>query len=188
METQEFQTHLPIYWYSLVAKERSNCQAAMHELQIVLQSSYPQLPRLRLLELSSEEADHIPDYINNLKGGYVDPQMNQNPLLGQRFFAFCKGEESFVSAARLSNPDAEWGPAERGVFALAWEPGNKFLIWHEVLHLLYAQDCYDSKGRTTCGEDQCIMQYIPNSANCGESIRICGNNITQIIKNLGEQI
>ena len=43
---------------------------------------------------------------------------------------------------------------------------NKYLLWHEAMHLLYAHDCYDENGWSTCLEPRCLMQYIPCESNC----------------------
>ena len=74
----------------------------------------------------------------------------------------CPANSLIAQQVRSRNPLAQWG-GKLGRLALVWQTGNKHLIWHEALHLLGAEDCYD--GESTEGncekEPRCIMQYAP---------------------------
>ena len=85
-------------------------------------------------------------------------------------FVFCRRDSNIVVQAREAEPLAqrECG-AKCGCLAVVWESGNKMLIWHEVLHLLGAKDCYDPEtGEGTCENSGCIMQYEPTDENVAE--------------------
>jgi hypothetical protein len=75
---------------------------------------------------------------------------------------------------------AEWGGARLGSFAVVWEPGNPFVLWHEAMHLLSATDCYDEAGCTTCEVPHCLMQWEPSQVNCGGSLVLCEANVARV--------
>lgn len=75
-----------------------------------------------------------------------------------------------------NNPLAEWG-GTRWPIALCFQPGNPFLVWHEILHLFGAQDCYDKNGNgPTCEMRNCIMQWEPTSEHVGGEPFLCSRN------------
>jgi hypothetical protein len=62
-------------------------------------------------------------------------------------------------------PHAAWGAAVPGLAGIVTNLSNKYVLWHEVLHVLGADDCYDEKtGVTLChlGEAS-IMKYAPEN-------------------------
>ena len=74
---------------------------------------------------------------------------------------FCRRDSNVARQARKQEPHADWG-ATCGCLAVVWEKGNKYLIWHEVLHLLGVMDCYDSETiQGICENPGCLMQYAP---------------------------
>lgn len=96
----------------------------------------------------------------------------------------CQGNEPFAKRAREKNTNAKWGAAQIGEYALIWEPDNKYLFWHETLHVVGAKDSYDEQSlQTVCEDDRCIMQYVPNETNCGGELFICENNIALLKAN-----
>ena len=58
-----------------------------------------------------------------------------------------------------------WGTAfPGGPLAVCWTVPDKFIVWHEALHLLGADDCYDLEThRATCELPHCIMQFEPTA-------------------------
>ena len=57
---------------------------------------------------------------------------------------------------------ALWGAEVTGLLATVYrENPDKYIIWHEVLHIFGAEDCYDVSGQNTCELSTCIMQYAP---------------------------
>lgn len=62
---------------------------------------------------------------------------------------------------------------------------DKYIIWHEMLHLLGAYDCYDlSKNERgpNCDLPNCIMQYEATMANVGKWPFLCNGNL-QLVRN-----
>ena len=169
-----------IHWCSLIQPATASVRAALAELGRMLPPLCPRLPPLALAELTAEERQHLPALVMRPPLGFDAGGRAANPLDNKLVFAYCRGDEDFVAVARAQNPDAEWGVALPGVFALAWMPANKHLIWHEALHLLHAQDCYDQCGRATCEDPRCVMQYEPTATNCGGGLSVCSANIERI--------
>ncbi len=73
---------------------------------------------------------------------------------------YCREDSTIAQEVRKANPKALWGGQVDGL-AVVCELNNKMAIWHEVLHLLGADDCYDSQTeKGTCEKAPgCIMQY-----------------------------
>jgi hypothetical protein len=79
-----------------------------------------------------------------------------------------------VRAARKMLEHAAWGISLAGTLSVSYAPANPYLLWHETLHLLGAQDHYDrTTFRTTCGLPTCIMQYAPSAQTVGANPFLC---------------
>ncbi len=87
----------------------------------------------------------------------------------QRLLIYCRPNSSLANAARKG--PAIWG-ATCGFFSAVYPPGDllnnrdrlnsKFAIWHETLHLLGLDDCYDENTcRRNCNCETCVMQWQP---------------------------
>ncbi len=178
----------PVYWYSLVPEADTFCRDALDELTQKLHERVPDLPKVMFERIASEDIDFVSDPRTYQRGGFACSG-DTNPLRYQRLFVFCQGDEPFVTEAQKQNPDALWGAAvtdPHGIvpYALAWRPDNKYLLWHEALHVLGADDCYDrSSGASTCPEQRCIMQYVPNEQNCSGDLFLCQNTIARLKMN-----
>lgn len=106
--------------------------------------------------------------------------------LGQvsRLFILCSPDDKIATLAKKECPNALWGVSNTQVSA-TYDLDNKFIIWHEALHLLGADDCYDlSKGDRgpNCECKKCIMQYEPTKYTVGEWPFLCDRNIDRIRK------
>jgi hypothetical protein len=172
-----------IHWCSSVLNAAEDVQSALHELADKLKESYPNLPLVEVRELSQSERKHLDAYLRRPRAGFKTNHSEPTPLDGKLVFVFCERDDPIAKAARKENPLADWGAAREDDYALAWTPDNKFLIWHEAMHLLFAKDCYDSAGKTTCEEPLCIMQYVPCDQNCGGDLRLCRANVQRLIAN-----
>lgn len=75
-----------------------------------------------------------------------------------------------------------WG-ARIGPLAMVWQEGNPHVLWHEALHLLGAEDCYDELRRPTCGTPACIMHYAPWPTDPPLGLSICPKNVAKLRKN-----
>jgi hypothetical protein len=161
-----------IQWFNLVPEQEQFCREALMELTTILAANYPNLPRVELKRVSADEEAEI-------------AQLRDYGQLTRydKIFGFCKGTEDFVLGIKAKAPHAFWGAAQINAYALAWKPNNKYLIWHEFIHLLLVNDCYDENDpdfKTTCGELHCIMQYVPNEEHCGGGLVLCKKVYDQI--------
>ena len=171
---------IKIYWHSLFPSTENFFETALEELRLKLKESYPQIPDVYFEPVSDAEVRYVSRDETYQRGGLLDEQ-SLNPLQAKRLVVICQGNEPFVLTAKEANPMASWGAAIQGEYALIWEPNNKYLIWHETLHILYAMDSYDKNRQTTCEEPRCIMQWEPTAENCGGDLYICEGNIKRIL-------
>ena len=130
--------------------------------------------------MSSSEQKYLPAFLERPRGGFRAPGHQDTPLDDKRVFVFCPRDCRFARNTREVNPQAQWGAAICGDYALVWMPDNKYLIWHEAMHLLNAEDCYDTSGQTVCGESRCIMQYVPCKENCDGELHLCSLNVLNV--------
>ena len=163
-----------IAWFNLVPDQEQYCATALSELTVILKVRYPELPEVGIMRIPTmDEApisrvSHIADI-----AGYRDNQASDWNH-ANKIFGFCKGVEDFVCAAQRKNEMAVWGATWANEVALSWIPDNKFLIWHEFMHLLFAKDCYDDgDGCQPCSEQYCLMQYAPTAQSCHDGFFLC---------------
>lgn len=169
-----------ISWFNLLPAYEDFCRETLEELSAMLRGNYPNAPEIILERVSPNETEALSQLTTFRYNAATEAERaclnNYNGIFG-----FCANNEAFVTDVQLQNPLASWGAAMNGEFALVWTPNNKYLIWHEFLHLLYANDCYDSNGTSSCEEPHCIMQYIPNERNCNGSLTLCRYNYFRIV-------
>jgi len=86
----------------------------------------------------------------------------------------------FAELTKKALPLAEWGSAWVGMFGLVYQsPITKPVVWHETLHVLGAEDCYDQSfpaKSPTCEHPNCIMQYEPNDRCLKNGLSLCEKN------------
>lgn len=110
--------------------------------------------------------------------------------LGDRFrlLIYCSPSSAVAQVAQAENPNACWGASLRGFFSAVYDLGNKPILWHETLHLLNAEDCYDDRNPsvpTGCElGDRCIMQWAPTSRTINEWPFLCTRNVKLIHKSV----
>jgi len=93
----------------------------------------------------------------------------------------CMENHPLAKAVRESNSSARWGASDQDTGVALCYRMVKFLIWHEALHLLGADDCYClPDGGPTCDQSNCIMQYEPSEQAVGEWPFLCSKNIEAI--------
>lgn len=168
-----------VRWCCLVPGQRAVVSSALQELVEQLDQRYSQLPKVALRELTPSEQEEVPRVIAQ---ALTDPasfdRWPHRPL-----FVSCDRETEYAAAMRSENDQAEWGGARQGEFAVAWESDNKYLLWHEALHLLFAGDCYESEDSSPCDEPFCLMQHEPTGDHCGHGLHLCLKNLTRIAAN-----
>ena len=105
--------------------------------------------------------------------------LNHYPLL-----VYCRKDSKVAEAAIKENERAIWGLCKDDYSVSAvYQPENKYILWHETLHLFGVDDCYDLQkpnAGTTCGLDNCLMQYAPQKDTVGEWPFLCQKNIKRI--------
>jgi hypothetical protein len=118
----------------------------------------------------------------SLPEGISDARFELLDVPGCRTFIVtaCRNDHPLAQLARKGNPKAVWG-ATCGRFALVYNLGNPYGVWHEALHLLRAQDCYaaDDHG-PTCELQNCIMQYAATHETVGDWPFLCAPNCDRV--------
>lgn len=121
------------------------------------------------------------DAIVNSETAGTDPSPSQRSLI-----IHCGHDCASAQSARKHCPSAVWGIAWPGKIALVYPPLSLLdpsqIIWHETLHLLGAEDCYDLRNgfQQSCELSGCVMQYEPTIASVCEWPYICGSNQSRI--------
>ena len=101
-----------------------------------------------------------------------------------RLLVYCPGESHIAKVAIRSANIQSWGLTD-DFFAAVYKQGNKWIIWHEALHTLGADECYDKKTlkpkpNCTLGPS-CVMQYVHTNPKktlakwpflCKENVRL----------------
>jgi hypothetical protein len=101
--------------------------------------------------------------------------------------AFCRDSNTLVADIQQRSPHALWG-VSNGFLSVIYhhEPA---LIWHEMFHLLGAEDCYKIGERGIddhfCGNQRCVMQYAPTLEAVGNPPSICSGNVARIREQCG---
>jgi len=107
-------------------------------------------------------------------------------LKGMPLLVYCKNNSTLAKAAVKQDSLAKWGLTHDYYFVSAvYEPDNKYLLWHEALHLFDACDCYcyynpENHAGSNCELSNCIMQYAPTKETVGEWPFLCQKNIKRI--------
>jgi len=168
----------------LPEEEASQFDAAMRELPDWLRRepigapvSVAPMPTAWLDAVSDilAQAPDIPEAVADLTG-LVMEEGRRIPcmVLG------CTPDHEFARKARHQFPDGLWGVAcDR--FTLCYFCENPYSVWHETLHTLGAEDCYDLETkRTTCECAGCLMQYAAAEDTIGDWPWLCRANQERI--------
>ncbi len=165
-----------IYWYSLVEDKEDFCRESIDEMVKLLSLNYPSLPPLHTERLSDELVFGLNSYLCQSP---TDITRTAPPeLLNKKIIVYCEREAEFAINARKEEPMARFGAARLTLYAMVWTP-NKYVFWHEALHLLDVPESYNHLGQTTCEEQSCIMQWNPNRENCTDTLILCKNAINK---------
>lgn len=94
----------------------------------------------------------------------------------------CDADDRLANMAKLNNEYAlDGGAIGRLAVVYNFEPVT---IWHEMFHLLGADDCYDTDNPSVddmkCGEPNCIMRYSNWIDLVGDPPFICDENVERI--------
>ena len=95
----------------------------------------------------------------------------------------CNADWTLARKGKAGAAHASWG-CQWGQLVAIYKH-DRYVIWHELFHLLGADDCYDVGSAAeirdhTCGNQKCIMQYAPSEQNVDEPPFICRDIIQRI--------
>lgn len=100
---------------------------------------------------------------------------------------FCSSDHQFAKVRKAEDANAAWGSALCGCFSLTYGAVHEEINWHETLHVLGADDCYDKDNpvqfpEPRCELRNCIHRYDPDSSNVDLSTWpfICTANLALI--------
>ena len=96
----------------------------------------------------------IHDWEHDLLCYYADNQKCISNTL-----VVCSQVSHLAESCKEANPNALWGLATSSL-AIVYGIHDKYIVWHEMLHLLGANDCYDlsrdNRG-PNCELPNCVM-------------------------------
>ena len=154
--------------------------SSVAELGDQLNSFYPKAGTVRPALLAEGLADQLTAHLcRNMPGVVTDDKDHHPSLQNRRLLILMPESHPFVSLAREDNPRAHWGVAVPGRFSVAWV-NNKYLWWHETLHLFNAKDCYNKFGINKCREPRCVMQASPTEEACEGRLYLCSKNVHRL--------
>jgi hypothetical protein len=173
-----------IHWHNFSRTPNEFLEASFAEFTWQMGLCFPDIHRIEFTRLLLDHHPNLSDYlVAHLPGRVICQEFGE--LDSMRLFIFCDWTESFAEMYREENELAHWGVAIPGRLAIAWEP-NKYLLWHEALHLLNAKDCYNKFGINKCPVDTCIMRRAPSKSSCGPDLVLCTNNRRRIHRYIAE--
>ena len=133
-------------------------------------------------EILQDIPDSVHDWEHELLHYYADKQKHiSNTLI------ICPKDSHLAKLCLRIKPDAPWGLAT-STLSFVYEIRDKYIVWHETLHLLGADDCYDlSKNDRgpSCDLPNCVMQYEATMTNVGTWPFLCKENLQRIRNKLG---
>ena len=102
----------------------------------------------------------------------------------------CRPDSEIAKAIKKKVPLALWGYMQNECISAVYKPNNKYILWHEALHLFGMDDCYDynrPNNGTNCELNNCLMQYEPSAETIGEWPFLCKKNIEILQKRMTRQ-
>ena len=137
--------------------------------------------------------DKIADDITHLDFGDCAAQMfctmsskASDVMPVPRLLVCCDPQHPLANKCLKARPSALWGVAN-GCIAVVYNLDNHYAIWHELLHTLGAEDCYDPENPSrcpgpTCEHPECIMQYATDKGEADGQLLLCRENVDRIRK------
>jgi hypothetical protein len=170
-----------IYWANFSAITKNELQNTFADFQRNLAQQYPQIASPPFASLPAKLVHELPGYLISQLPGTIQDDDEWTPYSDKLIFVMCSGQEEFVKVHQAQNDLAHWGIAVRCKFSIAWEP-NQHLIWHELLHLFNAKDCYNKFGINKCPAKHCLMRRATHQPNYGygTKLTLCSKNLRRI--------
>ncbi len=145
-----------------------------------IQYTFEELPKeyeegvLNILEKDYEE---IYGWEDDLVWFFSDKQGQVCNLL-----VICHPGNRLEKVSINTDPDALWGISNCSL-AIVYHFYDQYVVWHEMLHLLGADDCYDltkNDRGPNCELGNCIMQYEATEENVGTWPFLCKKNVSLV--------
>jgi hypothetical protein len=142
---------------------------------------------LQPIPLDSEDLDAfkaLPEDVIEALGEFAEQLTIKYGNGMARVIVVINNDHPLATSTRQHEPHALYGCNVDGR-ALVYGNIDRRVIWHEALHTLGAEDCYDEKTPEenpgpTCGFSNCIMQYIPTRISVGKWPFLCQENIERV--------
>lgn len=96
---------------------------------------------------------------------------------------YCVNDSPTAQTAKKQNRLAKWGLTLPGCISIVYSMNNKYILWHEAIHLFGVDDCYDENnpdGPLRCELKNCLMQYAPTEHTVGKWPFLCQKSIQAI--------
>lgn len=97
-------------------------------------------------------------------------------------FVLCPRGSHIERICKSNLPHAVWGCGMHSL-AFVYVSHDEYILWHEMLHIFRAKDCYCIKNGDrgpTCELSNCIMQFEPLKDNVGDWPFLCEQNISRV--------
>ena len=196
---------LKLYWLCATKRKHDEgyIQKSLNELNAFLERPPTEI-RIEIQPLCADTAKKINVILEketfNKKIYLLDPLNNKNGFFPLRelydkinslgdcmpLVIYCEPSSNIANAIRKTYKIAEWGLTFKDRISAVYEKGNKYILWHEVLHLFGVEsECYntqnpDENGPSTCELGQCLMQYAPQEENVAPWPFLCKKTIEQL--------
>ncbi len=181
--------HFKYLFVALSPEQRKRDEIALQLFPGIVNNLVPELTcdvepfDSRLAELYFEALDKA-QTASDIGSIFYSSILRESEFPIPRIVVFCTRESRIASLMIENNPAAEWG-ATSGLYAAIYRH-DRFLVWHEMFHLLGAEDCYDTAAPDiaeipTCGNIGCVMQYAPTEATVSDPPFLCESNRKRIV-------
>lgn len=183
---------LKLFWHCLDLSQSDEqfVEKSLCELTVLLQKPSVRID-VEMLRLRQDIIQGVEDVLRNPSLEEKEPFRQTIFTIRKKFsfsdwsplLLYCKPNSSIASAAKKQDKNAIWGYMCDYKIAAVYRLNNKYILWHEVLHLFDVCDCYcyfNPNAGTNCDLTNCIMQYAPTPQTVGEWPFLCGKNIKRI--------
>jgi len=180
---------LEFFWYCFDGneKDRQFVTESFTELTSLLITKV-NLKATLLDEQSSRIADKVlreppKDAENTLMSYYLDISNKVSRNKYTPILVYCRPDSYIAKAIKKNVPLAQWGYTQPSFISAVYNQNNKYILWHEALHLFGALECYDNNNPnhgTTCELPNCLMQYAPTKETVKKWPFLCKKNIKKL--------
>lgn len=184
---------LKLYWHCATKHkcDEEFVQRSLQELTTYLEKPPTEI-RMSYEKLDLEKAITIvrileTELLNNNKtveNSFEDAQKKILKSGTLPVLIYCDPYSPIAKSIKQKQPRAEWGLYHEQI-STVYRKGNKYILWHEALHLFDVDDCYDINNRNgplKCELENCLMRYAPQQGKVARWPFLCKENI-KLLKN-----